>query len=105
MAVSYIGEEWEGSADHSLSLTAGHHVLEYLLISPEGGGRMEERERKEGGMEGREKGGRDGGERKRRRDGGRKVENTTHNSLSLQTPPPSLPPSPLLTCTMVGQES
>ena len=65
---------------------------------------MEERERKEGGMEGREKGGRDGGERKRRRDGGRKVEDTTHNSLSLQTPPPSLPPS-LLTCTMVGQES
>ena len=49
MAVSYIGEEWEGSADHSLPLTAGHHVLEYLLISPEGGGRMEERERKEGG--------------------------------------------------------
>lgn len=57
MAVSYIGEEWEGSADHSLPLTAGHHVLEYLLISPEGGGRMEERERKEGGMEGRERGG------------------------------------------------
>lgn len=55
MAVSYIGEEWEGSTDHSLPLTAGHHVLEYLLISPEGGGRMEERE----------KGGRDGGERER----------------------------------------
>ena len=48
MVVSYIGEEWEGSADHSLPLTIGHHVLEYLVISPEGGGRMEGR----GGMEG-----------------------------------------------------
>lgn len=37
MVISYVGEEWEGSANNPLPLTVGHHVLEYLFISPLGG--------------------------------------------------------------------
>ena len=103
MIVSYIGEEWEGSANHSLPLTIGHHVLEYLVISPEGGGRME-------GWRG-EEGWRDGRERERRKNGGKKVDHSHCRSLFsallplLPLPPSLLPPSSLLTCTMFGQES
>ena len=52
MVISYVGEEWEGSANNSLPFTVGHHVLEYLFISPLGrrgrdeeGGKDENREK------------------------------------------------------------